>query len=230
MLAQGLQRSVGQNKPRAFIELTRHEIAPLEQCPQDAHLRVAQQPTVRLAEIDVRRICDSRLLVHAQRHGARTIPRVDEQGGRIVDGRTAQQTRFLNEFISHAIIHVQQIVRVLPSVQQHFRGNGANSPVSELILLVHIHIAVVLEQVCETKTGHLENPRGLARVEQSDHVEAKVALKPQYVHVGTVQHLDNARIGKHFGQRVQVFAKGDAVDNKVVRPSAELHEARKAEE
>lgn len=48
------------------------------------------------------------------------------------------------------------------------------------------------EEVVEGVPGKVQRSAGLVRVEQPDHVHAKVALQPLHVGVGSVKHLGRA--------------------------------------
>jgi hypothetical protein len=57
-------------------------------------------------------------------------------------------------------------VGVLAGVAEHLGGEGAESPVGELVLLVGEDGAVVVEKVGEGEGGEAEDAGGLAGVEE----------------------------------------------------------------
>lgn len=68
-------------------------------------------------------------------------------------------------------------------------GQRANAPVGQLILLVSLHPAKLVEQKGEGLLGIVEHARRLARVEHVHHKQPKVALQPLNVKIRPVKHL-----------------------------------------
>lgn len=56
------------------------------------------------------------------------------------------------------------------------------------------------EEVVEGVPGEVQRSAGLVRVEQPDHVHAKVPLQPLHVGVGAVKHLRRAGGKRHGGE------------------------------
>ena len=117
---------------------------------------------------------------------------------------------------------------VLAGVVEHLVGDGPDAPVGELVLLVGLDAAVLLEEELEAEAAEVEDARGLAGVEAVDDVHAKVALEPEDVPVAAVEDLEDARVRERRVEQVHVRAQREAVDDKVLRARADLHEAREA--
>lgn len=87
----------------------------------------------------------------------------------------------------------------------------------------------MLEEIGEAVGGELEELGGLARVEHVDDVEAKVALQPEDIAVGTVEDLDDVGVGKDLVEDVKVVHEGKGVDDEVLLAGRDLNQAGEAE-
>eukprot|EP00160_Parvularia_atlantis_P018645 Unigene7004_Nuclearia_a/m.21448 Unigene7004_Nuclearia_a/g.21448 ORF Unigene7004_Nuclearia_a/g.21448 Unigene7004_Nuclearia_a/m.21448 type:complete len:382 (+) Unigene7004_Nuclearia_a:90-1235(+) len=127
------------------------------------------------------------------------------------------------QLVAQAIVDVQQVVRVLARVPKHLLRQRPDAPVGQLVLLVGRHVRKLAQQVRQAKRRVLEHARGLARVEQVDDVDAKVALQPLHVAVGAVEDLDDCRVGEGARETWDVRAQGESVDEEVLRARRDLH-------
>jgi hypothetical protein len=210
---------VGHDVGRRLVFGARHRVAPEKQRLQNAHLLLAEHEALLLAKGHVRVLVHHLLRVGQQRHLARTLPRHGEQ---------LRAAGALQGLVAHAVEDVEQEVRVAARVVCHLRGQRPLAPVGQLEALVGLKVAVVLEEVGERVLGELEHAGALARVKEIHHVHAKVALQPLHVHVGAVQHLDDARVGEHLVEDAHVVAQLQRVDEVVAAARGDLHQTHEA--
>jgi hypothetical protein len=85
-------------------------------------------------------------------------------------------SQLLPQLLTQAVVDVQQVMRVLGRVVEHFGGEGAHAPVAELVLFVGVHAAVHLQQVCEGERGVVERLRSHVGIKTVHRVQAEVAL------------------------------------------------------
>lgn len=105
-------------------------ITPLEEGSKDPQLALVETSVVLLIKLSVGVVSDQVLLKHLQRHLTRPI----EDGVKDIVGLITSS----HCFISHPVVNVEEVVSVLPGILHHLLGEGADSPVGELILLVGI--------------------------------------------------------------------------------------------
>lgn len=83
---------------------------------------------------------------------------------------------------------------IFSRVLQHLIFQWSEPPISELILFICGDIAVVLQQKGQAERLKLQTSRSLAGVKHINDVETEVSLKPQDIHVRTVQNFENLRV------------------------------------
>ena len=126
---------------------------------------------------------------------------------------------FVYQLLSHHVVYIEEVVSVFPGVLKHLLGEGALSPVSQLVLLVCQHSAVVLEEESQAEAWFLQDSRCLSRVKHIDNVEAKVFLEPLHIVVSSVQHLGFAGVVEEGEQgRTQLLSQLDSVHYEVMSP------------
>lgn len=103
---------------------------------------------------------------------------------------------FGDQFLLQDIVYVQEVVGVLTSVVQHFRGERSLPPVGQLVLLVSNHIAVVLQQKGKGEALKLKDSTSLPCVEEVHNKNAEILLKPLDIVVRAVKHLPDRWVGK----------------------------------
>ena len=87
-------------------------------------------------------------------------------------------TALLHELLAQTVKDIDERVRVVAGVVEHFFGQWADAPVGKLETLVGVKVAVAGHEIVEPMRGEEEDIGGMVRVEQVDEVEAQVALEP----------------------------------------------------
>ena len=54
---------------------------------------------------------------------------------------------FRNQLVSHTVVNVQEVMRIAAGVLHQLGGEWADTPVSQLVLLVRRDVAVMLQQI-----------------------------------------------------------------------------------
>mmetsp|Transcript_24730 Transcript_24730/g.54385 ORF Transcript_24730/g.54385 Transcript_24730/m.54385 type:complete len:227 (-) Transcript_24730:97-777(-) len=140
--------------------------------------------------------------------------------------RSRQRGWCCQQCIAQSIVRVQQIVRVCSGVIHKFLGEWTLSPISQLVFLVGLMIAIKLDQVCETvPTAEIQHSCRLASVKHVDNVNRKVALQPHNIGIGTMQNLHNARVGGDFVKDCEIFHEVKRVYDEILASSGHLDQA-----
>lgn len=122
----------------------------------------------------------------------------------------------LCELDEHLVVDVEQVMGVGLRVLEHFAGEGPLGPVGELEGFVGVLLAVFGEEVLVAALGELELFGGVEGVEEVEDVEAEVALEPEHVALGSVEHFGDFGVGQDYVEHfAEVAPEGEGVDDVV---------------
>ena len=102
-----------------------------------------------------------------------------------------------DDFDSELVIDIEQVVGVFAGIFDHLLGQGTNPSISQLILFIGKHIAILFEQKSQGKGLKLEEPGGLSCVEHIYNVNAEIPLQPLDIVISSVEDLHNAWVRKN---------------------------------
>jgi len=136
----------------------------------------------------------------------------------------------LVQIYTQSVVDIEQVVSVLPRIPDHLRWKRSHPPIGQLILLVSVDLAVDKEEVGEAGGAELKDARGLASIEDVDHIKPKVSLQPLHVMICSMQYLHHRRVVKHRAQSLtQLRLQRKRVHQKVFLPRTHLHQTSYAQ-
>ncbi|GIX65001.1 uncharacterized protein BcabD6B2_44360 [Babesia caballi] len=225
---------IGDQKGVTLVENTRRVVAQRNQVQHDVERQIVDTtgtlPVLAKRLETASHLVEGRLLVLAKtdlaagNHDAQNAV-VGAPNGPGLVGLGVQ----LQREVLQLAVKVQQVVRVGARVGEHAARDGAHAPVGELVRLVQVHAEEVLDEGGKrVPAAQAKHVGGLEGVEQVDHVDTEVALKPEDVALRAVHHLQNARVGGHLVQPPHLVEHLKGVNDPVVAGAGDLHQADEA--
>jgi len=154
---------IGHNIADALVLDPRDVVPPLDEALQRLELCERLQTPVPPHDHVVVVVLDHGLLVRLQAEARALVVHLPQV---VLGVRGRGLEALVEELLPQEVVDIEEVVGVLAGVAEHLGGEGAESPVGELVLLVGEDGAVVVEKVGEGEGGEAEDAGGLAGVEE----------------------------------------------------------------